>query len=132
MLALCAPVMFGMLGLAVDVGRMFIVKNELQTFADASALAACAKLDGSGSGITAADAIATKGPLGTTIPNGWNFDTVAITNVTTGYATSLNGTYDSASTASGVNPNTYAFISVTSQATMSLFFLPMIAGIPSQ
>src|SRR5258708_5228731 len=88
MLALCATVMFGMLGLAVDVGRMFIVKNELQTFADASALAACAKLDGSGSGITAADAIATQGPLGTTVPNGWNFDTVAITNVTTGYATS--------------------------------------------
>jgi Flp pilus assembly protein TadG len=130
MLAVSATVMFGMLGLAVDVGRMFILKNELQTFADASALAACAKLDGSGSGITAADTIAKQGPLGTTVPNGYNFDTVAITNVTTAYATSLNGTYDSAATASAVNPNTYAFMSITSQATMSLYFLPMIPGIP--
>lgn len=132
MLAICATVMFGMLGLAVDVGRMFIVKNELQTFADASALAACAKLNGSGAGITAADAVATAGPLGTTVPNGWNFDTTSITNVATSYATTLNGAYDPASAASAVSPNTYAFVSVTAQATMHLFFLPMISGIPSQ
>lgn len=124
--------MFAMVGMAVDVGRMFIIKNELQTFADAAALGACAKLDGTGSGITAADSIATHGPLGTTVPNGWNFDTTSITNVTTGYATSLNGTYDSAAVASGVSSNTYAFISVNANATMSLFFLPVISGIPFQ
>ena len=132
MLALSATVMFAMVGMAVDVGRMFIIKNELQTFADASALAACAKLDGTGSGISTADSIATQGPLGTTVPNGWNFDTVAISNVSTSYATSLNGTYDSAATASAANVNTYAFIKVTANATMSLYFLPVISGIPFQ
>jgi hypothetical protein len=109
MLALCAIVVLGVLGLAV-----------------------CAKLDGSGSGVTAADTIATQGPLGTTVPNGWKFDTVAITNVTTGYTTSRNGTYDSAATASAVNSNTYAVLSVTPQVTMSPFFLPVISGIPVQ
>lgn len=132
MLALSSTVMFAMIGMAVDVGRMFIIKNELQTFADASALAACAKLDGSGSGVTLADAIATNGPLGTTVPNGWNFDTVAISNVTTSYAASLDGEYDAGSTASSNDPNTYAFVKVTARATMSLFFLPVISGIPFQ
>jgi uncharacterized membrane protein len=42
MIAVSATLMTAMLGMAVDLGRMFIVKNELQTFADAAALAACA------------------------------------------------------------------------------------------
>ncbi len=66
-----------MLGLAFDTGRLFIVKNELQTFADASALAACKNLDGTATGVTLAHAVATAGPLGTTTPNGYNFDTTA-------------------------------------------------------
>jgi hypothetical protein len=40
LLAVCLMVMLGMLGLAVDLGRMFILKSESQTFTDASALAA--------------------------------------------------------------------------------------------
>ena len=39
LMAVCLVVMLGALGLAIDLGRMFIYKNELQTFADASALA---------------------------------------------------------------------------------------------
>jgi Flp pilus assembly protein TadG len=132
MIAVSATLMTAMLGMAVDLGRMFIVKNELQTFADAAALAACAKLDGSGSGVSAADAIATKGPLGTTVPNGWDFDSKVISNVSTAYATSLNGSYDSAATASAVSPNTYAFVNVTASATLPLYFLPIVSGIPFQ
>ena len=41
MIAVTATVMFGILGLAFDLGCVFIVKNELQAFVDASALASC-------------------------------------------------------------------------------------------
>jgi hypothetical protein len=123
--------MVGMLGLAFDLGRMFITKNELQTFADASALAAVSSMNGTQQGIQAANSTATAGPLGTAQPNGYNFDTVAITNVTATYASSFNGTYDSYATASSPATNTYAFIKVTASANLALNFLPAVPGIAS-
>ena len=122
-------VMIGMLGLAIDVGRMFVYKSELQTFADASAMAAVAKMDGSQSGVQGADNVATAGPLGATRPNGVNFDTVAVSNVTTGYATSFTGTYDNFATASTPATNNYRFIKVTAAANVPLNFLPVLPGI---
>src|SRR5258708_24382558 len=53
-LSLGLTVMLGMLGLAFDLGRMFIVKNELQTFVDASAMAACRTMDGTKTGVQTA------------------------------------------------------------------------------
>src|SRR5688572_14014344 len=49
--ALCAAC-----GLAFDVGRMYIVRNELQSLADSSALAATLRLDGTATGISRARA----------------------------------------------------------------------------
>ncbi|HWZ31624.1 MAG TPA: Tad domain-containing protein, partial [Bryobacteraceae bacterium] len=94
MLAVCLTVMVGMLGLAFDTGRMMIAKSEAQAFCDASALAAVHQMDGTQAGIQGANATATAGPLGTTKPNGTNFDTTTISNVTATYATTFAGTYD--------------------------------------
>src|SRR5580704_13598594 len=99
LIAVSGSVMIGMLGLAFDLGRMFIVKNELQTFVDASAVAACRQMDGTQAGIQSAHNTATAGPLGSSRPNGWNFDVNAIANITDTYATSFTGTYDSYATA---------------------------------
>ena len=131
MIAAGAAVMIGMLGLAFDLGRMFIVKNELQTFADASAIAACRQLDGSQAGVQGAHSTATAGPLGSTVPNGWNFDVNTISNVTDTYATSYNGTYDSYATASGSATNNYRFIKVVANATLPLYFLGVIPNLPT-
>ena len=38
-------------GLAIDVGRMFVVRGELQAFADAATLSAALELDDSGAGL---------------------------------------------------------------------------------
>jgi hypothetical protein len=124
-------VLIGMLGLSTDVGRMFIYKSELQMFADASAMAAITYMDGTQAGVQGANAVATAGPLGTTKPNGYNFDTQGITNVTTGYATTYTGTYDSYSTASGSATNSYRFLKVTASADLSLSFLPVLPGVPT-
>ena len=131
LLSLCLFVMVGMLGLAIDVGKMFITKNELQTFADASALAAVSSLDGTQSGVESANATATNGPLGTAKPNGYNLDTVKISTVTATYASSFTGTYDSFATADSGGTNTYRFIKVVATANAQLFFLPAIDGIPT-
>src|SRR5437764_15112976 len=92
LIAAGGSVMLGMLGLSFDLGRMFIVKNELQTFVDASAVAACRQMDGTKTGVQAAHNVATAGPLGSTKPNGWNFDVNAISNVTDTYSTTFTGT----------------------------------------
>ena len=131
LIAAGGSVMIGMLGLAFDLGRMFIVKNELQTFVDASAVAACRLMDGSQAGLTSAHNVATAGPLGSSQPNGWNFDVNAISNITDTYATSYTGTYDNYATASSGSTNNYRFIKVVANATLPLYFLAVIPGLPT-
>ena len=121
--------MIGMLGLAIDAGRMFICKSELQAFVDASAVAAVSHMDGTRSGITAANSIATAGPLGATKPNGFNFGTTAIGTVTNTYATAFTGAFDSYGTASSPATNNYRFIRVVASANVPLTFLPVLPGI---
>jgi len=124
-----ATALLGMLGLAVDMGRMFIVKTELQTFVDTAATSACQHLDGTAEGVTLAHSVATAGPLGSSKPNGWNFDTIAITGVTETYSTSLNGTYDDYTTAQAGATNTYRFMRVNVSVSAPLYFLAVIPGI---
>ena len=130
-MAATGSVMFGMVGLAFDLGRSFIVKNELQAFVDASAIAAVRQLDGSQLGIQSAHATAAVGPLGTTSPNKWNFDSTSVSNVTDTYATTFNGTYDSYATASSNVTNNYRFVKVVANATLPYYFLPVIPGLPT-
>jgi hypothetical protein len=131
MVAVTSAVIFGMFGLAFDVGRMFIIKNELQTFADASAIAAVRQMDGTQAGVQNAHTTAGTGPLGSTHPNRWNFDGSSVATVTDMYATTFNGTYDNYATASGNASNNYRFIKLTANATLPLYFLPVISGLPT-
>src|SRR5258706_12354937 len=72
MMGSAAVVMFGMLGLTTDLGRVYIAKNELQTFVDASTVAAALQLNGTAAGFTAAHAGAAKWPPGAAGNyNGW-------------------------------------------------------------
>ncbi|HXP84284.1 MAG TPA: pilus assembly protein TadG-related protein [Bryobacteraceae bacterium] len=127
--AVCLVGMLGALGLAYDMGRMFITKSELQTFCDASVLAAVHQLDGTQAGIQGANTTATAGPLGTTKPNGYNFDTVAINTAAATYATSLNGTQATYATANASGANNYRFITLTATANVPISFLRLLPGI---
>lgn len=129
LLAVCAFVLIGMTGLSFDVGRMFIAKSELQNFVDAAALAAVSQMDGTQAGIQAANATATHGPLASSAPNGFNFNSTTISDVTATYATGFTGTYDSYATASGLTTNSYNFVKVIASASMPLNFLPALPGI---
>src|SRR5258706_14972446 len=61
--------MVGALGLAVDMGRVFIFKNETQHFCDSAALAAALQLDGTSAGGTSANNNATR------LADKWNIGT---------------------------------------------------------
>jgi uncharacterized membrane protein len=61
--------LLAVMGLAFDVGRVYIARNEAQVFTDAAAMAAASKLDGTKAGLDQAkDAVAH-------VPMRWNLGT---------------------------------------------------------
>ena len=71
--AASAVALFGAAGLAIDLGRVFITKNEAQTFADSASLYAAKELDGGATSLTRADAAVAANV------NKWNFGTSSFT-----------------------------------------------------
>jgi len=58
LLVILVPVIFGLMGFAVDLGRLYLIRSELKTAADAMALAAAAKLVGTDASLDGATAAA--------------------------------------------------------------------------
>ena len=117
-MAISAIALIGMLGLAVDVGRMFIAKNETQNYCDSAALAAALALDGTTTGITAAQNAVTNSA------NAWNLNTTTVKNPTVTFATSLSGPFlANPSPAAGYN---VARVSAT--VAMQLYFIPVLVA----
>ena len=106
------------LGLAVDLGRMFIAKSETQAYVDAAALAATLELDGTSSGITRAKAAVTAQT------NKWNFNTSSVSSPTVTFATTLAGPWSS-SPASAVG---ILYTKVNANVSENLFFFPVIVS----
>src|SRR5690349_20453474 len=104
--------LIGAMGLAIDMGRIFIAKNETQAYCDAAAVAAALQLDGTSTGITNTTAAATS------LANKWNMDTGSITNPTVDFAQTQTGTY---STNPG-NPDGYIYARVTVTVSPNLYF----------
>jgi Flp pilus assembly protein TadG len=114
--------LIGVLGLAVDVGRMFIAKNETQAFCDAAALAAALSLDGTTVGITNAQAAVASST------NSWNLDTTTISNPTLTFATALAGPW-----VANPNPATgYTYARVSTTVPVTLYFIPVVISQTSQ
>ena len=117
-MALAAVAVFGAAGLAVDLGRMMVVKNEVQVYCDAAAEAAALALDGTSTGLTRAQSAVTASP------NKWNFGTAAVSNPAVTFATSSNGPWvTSPSPASG-----YSYVQVSATVNMQLYFIPLVTG----
>ena len=119
MTSLSLTFLLGICGLAIDIGRMYIAKNEAQAYADSGALAAAQQLDGTSTGIT--NAInAVSGDTGE-----WRFDTLPFTNVTTSFATSATGTF----TTSPPNPPTgYNYVQVVASVNVPMYLIRVLVG----
>jgi uncharacterized membrane protein len=72
-------------GLGIDIGRMYLIKSELQAFADAAALSAALRLDGTDQGIEGARQAPSDLAIG---PNAmmWDMGTKPITEISTSFA----------------------------------------------
>ncbi len=72
-------------GLGIDLGRMYLIKSELQAFADAAALSAALRLDGTDQGIEGARLAPGELAAG---PNAmmWDMGTRPITEIATSFA----------------------------------------------
>src|SRR5579859_5440472 len=117
-MAVITVALVGALGMAVDVGRAFIAKNETQAFCDAASMAAVLKLDGSSSGISNA-----KTAVANTT-NAWNMDTASVTNPTVDFATSVSGPWSTNPTpATG-----YTFARVQATVALPFYFVPVVTG----
>jgi Flp pilus assembly protein TadG len=121
--AICSFAVIGSTGLAVDLGRMYIAKNEVQAFADAAAIAAAQQLDGTTNGLTRARTAAQG------VTNRWNLGTQLVTNPTVEFslpngAGGLNFTW-----AAAPSPATsYSVVRVHATVPVQLFFLSALAG----
>jgi len=110
--------LFGMAGLAIDIGRMYITKNEAQGYADGAAVSAAREFDGTASGITAA------GNAVSASTNKWNFGTAPFTGTVVEYSADGSTGW---SAAGAVAPANIRYVRVTATVgNLPLFFLPVV------
>ncbi|HOK45905.1 MAG TPA: pilus assembly protein TadG-related protein, partial [Bryobacteraceae bacterium] len=110
--------MLAILGLAVDLGRLYIIRNEMQAFADSASLAAALELDGTTAGIARAQAAVSANT------NKWNLGASDFSGTQVDFATSPSGSWET-------NPNpatNYAYARVRATATAPLYFLPVVSS----
>jgi hypothetical protein len=123
-----AVAMIGLLavvGLAVDAGRLYVIRSELQVFADETAFAAAFELDGTNAGLARARNVAASGPGGGASPNRWNFATQPVATSTAQFAVAAEGPYESnPASAEGMR-----FVKVQASGSINLFFLALVPGI---
>jgi uncharacterized membrane protein len=83
--SIAMTLLLGVAGLGIDIGRMYVIRAELQTFTDAAALSAAMELNGTASGLALARTGAGKLASG---PHAMRFDmgTQPITNITTSFS----------------------------------------------
>jgi Flp pilus assembly protein TadG len=114
--ALSAAGMVGMLGLTVDIGRMYITKNEAQTYADSAALAAVVELDGTNAGLDRARQAVTDNL------NRVNLGSQGLANSVVEFADSAAGPW----TANPLSAVNHRFVRVTASTPVPLLFLPAV------
>jgi Flp pilus assembly protein TadG len=111
--------LLGVLGLAIDIGRMYISKNEAQAYVDSASLAVAMQLDGTTAGITRANAAAGNDT------DKWRFDTTPFTSVTKSYATSASGPF---TTTPPSPPTGYTYVQVAVTANLPMYLIRPLVG----
>ena len=120
---ICAAALFGCAGLAFDIGRIYITKNEAQGYADSAAVAGAQKLDGTAAGLLASDAAVAASV------NAWNFATLAFSGTVTEY--SANGLTGWAVSGAAV-PANMRFVRVSATVdSLPLYLLPVVGAFTS-
>ncbi len=127
MVAASLPAMLGVLGLAMDVGHLYVAKAELQAYVDSAAVAACYELDGTSQGLTNAQSVAGTGPGSGSTLNHWDFATKRVTGAQASFSQTFGGVYEASPAAAAG----YRFVQVTATGQVPLHFLLVLPGVSS-
>ena len=124
-MAITAIAIIGAMGLAVDLGHIFIVKNETQAYVDAAAIAAALQMDGPTAGITRANSAATS------LSAKWNFDSATLSTPTVEFSTASSGAtwYSAAGVTTALAP-TILYARVTKTVAPNVYFVPIVMVSP--
>lgn len=109
--------LIGVAGLSVDIGRMYIARNEAQTFADAAAIAAALELDGSSFAISNARNAALS------VVKRYDLQTKIFTDTEVYFGTSSSGPWNS----NPASPSNVRYARVIARTMIPIFFIP-VAG----
>ena len=74
-------ILLAVIGLAFDLGRVYIARNEAQVFVDAASMAAAQQVDGTAAGLDRAQGAVSR------LPNRWNFGNEAFQGVEVEFGT---------------------------------------------
>lgn len=134
LIATCSAmvVMTGVAGVAVDIGRLYIAKSEIQSFADAAAVSAALQLDGTSAGITRAQGAVTNAATGTNAMK-WDMSTKTISTYSATFAQGLSNspnTIDNSSwSANPASPANYRFVKVSAGVAVPLTFMQVFYAV---
>jgi len=103
--------LLALVGLATDVVRLYVSRDELQAFLDEAALAASFELDGPSHCIARAQTGASQ----------------TMSGVTVQFASAPAGPFNSAPR----SPASQRFVKVQASALANLYFLPLVPGVPA-
>ena len=115
-MAIAAVALIAAMGLAVDMGHIFVVKNETQAYVDGAAIAAALQMDGTTAGLTRADGAAAN------LSAAWNFSSTTLTSPTVEYGATTSGTWYTS--ANVPDPTTMSYVRVTKTVAPNIYFLP--------
>jgi hypothetical protein len=114
--AIAIVVLVGAVGLAVDLGRMFLVKTEAQSYIDAVALDAALEMDATRSGLYAAAAAPTRNS------GRWDIGMKRFTSVNIDFSPSPTGPWSDAASA----PLDSMYVRARASVNAPLYFLPAV------
>ena len=119
-------ILLALAGFAIDIGRMYVIKSELQAFADAAALAGALELNGNGTGIARARTAAAALAAG---PNAmrWDLGTRPITEISSSFAQGVSLPDSKTWQAQPSQADGYRFVRVVATATSPVIFLRVFA-----
>jgi len=118
-LAAAAAAILGAAGLALDLGRFYVVKAELQNFTDAASISAAHQLDGTSAGMDAARNEAA------TDANRWAFGTQTVSEYTVSFAQDADGPW--AETPGSAED--YRYVRVVADANPNNTFAQVLPGV---
>lgn len=115
---LCSIAMLGMLGLAIDLGRLYVIKSEIQAYADSAAITAALELDGTAAGIARAQNSVSSNP------NRWNLGSAGFSGTQIDFATDASGPWSA-------NPSpadNYRFARIHAEGSVPMYLFPVLGG----